>query len=94
MTVDTQNDTIMIRILKAFRDKVSAMADQMFITGKRCHKVDGREFKPHQAALLEAAWEVAQRHPDEFSMAVMRRTEERENIGISAARIAAGHRPR
>ncbi len=97
MTVDTkdaQDDTLMIRIHKGFRDKVAAMAERMFITGKRCHRKDGREFRPHQSALIEAAWEVAQRYPQEFSMAVMRRTEPREHIGVRADHLASGHRPR
>lgn len=94
MTVDTNDDDVMIKIARPFRDRVAKMIEQVFVTGKRCHMVDGREFRPHQQVMLEAAWEVAQRYPQEFSMAVMRRTEQRREIGVRADHLAGGHRPR
>ncbi len=96
MTVDTNDEHYLtIRVTRSFRDKVAKMIDQVFITGKRCsHSEKGREVKPHQLALIEAAWEVAQRHPGEFTQAIMRRTHTRGGLGIRADHLAGGHRPR
>lgn len=87
-------DTTAIRITNVLREKINKMADKVFIYGNRCHQRLRREVKPSQMALIEAAWEVAQRHPDEFTVAIMRRTEPRAGIGISSAHVAGGHRPR
>lgn len=77
------------------RRALAAMARRIFWTGKRCERTPtGREVAPHLATLLDAAWEVAQRHPSELQMAIMKRTEQREETGQATDRIASGHRPR
>lgn len=89
------SDTTLVTLSNALRHKLNTMAEKLFIVGNRCvHSSTGRELRPHQRLLLEAAWEVAQRYPQEFSMAVMRRTEPRAEFGIRADHLATGHRPR
>lgn len=79
----------------ALRHAVAEMAYRVFWMGKRCElSPKHREVAPHLATLLEAAWEVAQRHPGELQMAIMKRTEARAESGQQAGKLAAGHRPR
>ena len=92
---DPYENTTLVRVANDLRDLVNTMADSIYTTGKRCHvSAKGREVKPHQGALLAAAWEVAQRHPDQFLQAVMRVTESRSDVGIQTHKLAEGHRPR
>lgn len=90
----TGDNTTVVRITNVLRDKINAMADKVFIHGNRCHQRLRREVKPSQMALMEAAWEVANRHPDELTVAIMRRTEPRTDFGNASVNIAAGHRPK
>lgn len=91
---DDGPDVTLINITIALRDKLNAMADRLYIYGNRCARsAAGRETKPQQRALLEAAWEVAQRYPEELTMAIMRRTEPRTDSSAST-HVASGHRPR
>jgi hypothetical protein len=85
-----------VNVSLRLRDKLNRMIEQLFHTGKRCElAADGTERKPKQTVLLEAAWEVALRHPGELQSAIMRRTELRkQETGVRIDYLASGHRPR
>lgn len=85
-----------VQVSLRLRDKMNKMIDQVFHVGKRCRTTPtGQERPPSQTMLLEAAWEVALRHPGELQSAIMRRTEPRyQEVGVRIDHLASGHRPR
>ncbi len=84
-----------MRVSGWLRRRLTEMAARVWDTGKRCEVTpSGREVAPHQSTLLEAAWEVAARHPGELQTAIMKRTEGRSETGSLSALVAKRARPR